>query len=166
MAKSLYTNHEIMTINEACGAVDSEHMLAGHCDKAQMFLDYHNKKFNSRPTIHATYRKGFVMPECVDYWWSNCATGGTSAWKAILIGRAMGFKEFVLCGCPMTLTGYFNPADTKGFKHECKRVGEPLPDGNISQLTRRYRDEFVRNVEGYKLDIKSMSGWTREVLGG
>lgn len=167
MAKATRPDAHVMLINEAAGAVEkAEHMLAGHCDKAQMFLDYRLKKFpGSRPIIHATHRQDMPDLPCVDYWWHEAKIGGTSAWKAARIGVGMGYKEIILCGCPMDLTGYFNPSDTKSFRHECRRVGEPLDDGSPSQLTLRYRREFVRNAQRFGHNVRSMSGWSREILG-
>lgn len=170
LARALLIRPEahIMLINEAAGAVErADHLIAGHCDKAELFRDYRRKKFPNSPDIpiHATRRGGFYEPSCVTHWWKNCIVGGTSAWKAARMGAGMGYQEIIMCGCPMDLSGYFNPSETRGFKHECKRVGEPLKDGQMSQLTLRYRREFVRNADLYGSNVRSMSGWSREILG-
>lgn len=167
-ALSIRPEAHVIAVNEACGAVERiDHILAGHCDKARMFLDYRLKKFpDSDPVyIHATRRRDFTEPSCVTHWWHECIVGGTSAWKAARIGVGMGYQEIIMAGCPLDLSGYFNPKETKGFKHECRRVGEPLDDGSPSQLTLRYRKEFLRNAVLFGHNVRSMSGWSREVLG-
>lgn len=158
----------VMAVNEACGAVEHiHHMLAGHCDKAQMFREYRAKKFpSSQPVpVHATQRADMPLHYPVDYWWHEAKVGGTSAWKAARIGVGMGYEEIIMAGCPLDLSGYFNPKETRGFKHECRRVGEPLDDGSPSQLTIRYRKEFLRNAEQFGHNVRSMSGWSRDILG-
>lgn len=167
-ALALRPGAKVMAVNEACGAVEHiDHMLAGHCDKADLFRDYRLKKFPGAKDvpIHASRRGGFFEPSCVTHWWRNVIVGGTSAWKAARIGVGMGFDEIIFCGCPLDLSGYFNPNETKGFRHECRRVGEPLDGGAMSQLTIRYRKEFVRNAERFGHNVRSMSGWSRDILG-
>lgn len=166
-AIKLRPNADTLLINEAGGAIEkAQHLLAGHADKAALFLAYRREKFPmaSPVFVHATWRHGMRMPSCVTHKWSKqMVNGGTSAWKAALIGLAMGYDEIILCGCPLEASGYFNPLETDRFKHDCARIGT----NPKAAMYHTYREQFARRAKERPeaKHVKSMSGFTRECLG-
>lgn len=165
LARAKRPDAHVMTINEAAGAVVGEHLLAGHVEKADLFLAYRRKHFPdaAAPYVHGSARNLAMVPKCVTHLWRGVATGGTSAWKAVLVARGMGYEELVLCGCPLDASGYFNPLDTARFRHSCDRIG--YGEGRMYQ---NYRDSFTRRAKEAKTAgwaVYSMSGLSRELLG-
>lgn len=166
-ALALRPDADTLLINEAGGAIEkAQHLLAGHADKAALFLAYRREKFpNALPVfVHATWRDGMRIPACVSHKWSKkMVDGGTSAWKAARIGLAMGYDEIILCGCPLEASGYFNPLETDRFKHDCARIGID----SASAMFSVYREQFARRAKERPeaKQVKSMSGFTRDCLG-
>ncbi|MGE4192233.1 MAG: hypothetical protein AB7E51_02470 [Pseudodesulfovibrio sp.] len=79
----------------------------------------------------------------------NVDRRGTSGLYAIRVGKRLGYKKIVLCGVPLTKTGYSAGLPQRTFNE---------PD----RVWRIWEDEF----ESEKLSgVKSMSGWTAELLG-
>ena len=162
-ARAIRPHAHALLINEAAGAVEqAEHLLAGHCEKAQLFVDYRREKFPDAPPVlvHASYREGRPMPDCVTHRWRGVATGGTSAWKAVRIGKAMGYDEIILCGCPLEATGYFNEAETASFNHTCARIGH-----GEGRMYHNYRATFAKRAREEGEHVYSMSGYSQSCLG-
>lgn len=177
-ARELFPDAEVMTINEASGALeDVDHVLAGHTAKAQQFADYRRSKFPiCKPfRVHASWARVDEAPRhehpvVTDWWGGDVSSGATSAGKAIRIGKKMGFEKIVLCGCPLDSSGYFNPAETDAMQRayqslgKCARVGLPKDTNNRSVV--RYRDTFAKLAETeWKGWVFSMSGLSRRLLG-
>lgn len=166
-ARLLRPDAHVLLINEAMGALEhAHHLLAGHSDKAAKFLAYRREKFPHAPLVplHASWREGMAMPACVTHRWAHAAQGGTSAWKAVRIGRAMGYREFILCGCPLEACGYFNPLETQRFAQpdDGARIGLD-PDRAMYHVYRRQMAEHAASEQGR--GVYSMSGYTRELFG-
>lgn len=161
-ARAVRPHAHVLLINGAAQLVrDAQHVLAGHCEKAHLFMAARQRKFPDAPPVyvHASVRSGKPMPECVTHRWRGVATGATSAWKAVRIGKAMGYEEVILCGCPMNDSGYA-PGESDGIGHDCARIG--LGQGRMYQ---NYRDSFRRKAAGEGERVYSMSGYSRELLG-
>lgn len=161
--------HHVMSINEAAGAIAGEHVLAGHIEKAAMFIAYREQLFPHAPApcVHASFhldrQRLPSIPTCVTHVWRGVSSGATSAWKAVKIGRAMGYDEVVLCGCPLEASGYFNQEDTARFKHGCARIG--YGEGRMYE---NYRVSFAKRAKEARSmgwTVYSMSGYSRELLG-
>jgi hypothetical protein len=177
-ARELFPSAEVMTINDACGALPNiEHMLAGHTIKAEAFVAYRKEKFPNEPTprVHASWHRVAEAPK-TDYpsvtdWWSgDVVTGAASVGKAIRIGFKLGFDRVVLCGCPMNGGGYFNSHEVDRLQKpfylygKCARIGSDKQQNNRSIV--RYRDKFATLAKTeWAGRVFSMSGWTKEVLG-
>lgn len=175
-AKALFPDAEVMLVNGAGAAVESAgHLLAGHTAKAEEFARARREAFPfALPwKLHATMytRKQPLerMYPSVDVWWPGTfSSGATSAGKAALIGMAMGHELIVLCGCPMDGSGYFPGESTVGaaIRQEaaCQRIGDKTKQDRT--LIRRYRDTMAKLAQTtFKDRVKSMSGFTKEVLG-
>lgn len=161
-AKALRPDAHVLLINGAAQLVEeAQHMLAGHCEKADAFVAARRKKFPHAPPIlvHASFRNGLGMPECVTHRWRGVATGGTSAWKAVRIGKAMGYSEIILAGCPIDDSGYA-AGESDGIAHSCARIG--LGEG---RMYHNYRVTFAKRAKEEGRGVYSMSGYSRELLG-
>jgi hypothetical protein len=74
---------------------------------------------------------------------------GTSGLYAIRVGKRLGYKKIVLCGVPLTKTGYSAGLPRRTFNE---------PD----RVWKIWEDEFK---SGKLSGVSSMSGWTAELLG-
>ncbi|HEX6007549.1 MAG TPA: hypothetical protein VFY80_06275 [Burkholderiales bacterium] len=162
-AKLLRPDAHLMLINEAWGAFEhAHHFLAGHGEKVHEFLAYRTRQFPNAPpptSLHAS-RRGGTDPAGVTHIWENVSTGGTSAWKAVRIGKAMGYEELILCGCPINDSGYFFGKQRTGITVACDRIG----DGE-GRMYHNYRTTFAVRAKGEGQGVFSMSGYSRELLG-
>lgn len=83
----------------------------------------------------------------LDYRYPAMTGSGSSGLFAVKVAQAEGFDRIVLCGIPMQTVGkhYFDQklwADCDGFK-----------------------SAWVSSLEHFKDNVRSMSGWTRDLLG-
>jgi hypothetical protein len=158
-AQALRPEAHVMTINGAAQLVEKiDHMLCGHGEKASQFIEARRKRFPLPPYIHAS-RRGGTDPNGVTHIWENVSTGGTSAWKAVRVGKAMGYDEIILCGCPIDSSGY-TEGESDGISHSCARIG--LGEGRMYD---NYRRTFAVRAKGEGQNVYSMSGYSRELLG-
>lgn len=163
-ALALRSGADKLLINEAAGVIEvAQHVLAGHCYHADYYMRFRARAFPSAPPVlvHASYRNGREMPKAVTHRWRGVATGGTSAWKAVRIGKALGYDEIILCGCPMEATGYAPETAKSGVPHDCMRFGKP---DNIRKFD-NYRNTFKVRATEEGERVFSMSGWSRQILG-
>ena len=74
--------------------------------------------------------------------------GGSSGLLAVAVAFELGFTRILLCGVPLERSGahYFNT----------KRLWDDAA---------RYRPAWQKNLEIMRDKVKSMSGWTAELLG-
>jgi hypothetical protein len=98
-----------------------------------------------------TYTSG--RPSKCDFEWDvERSRGGTSTLLAVMIGLGIGYDRIVLCGAPL---------DGKGHFYD--------PPGR--DMTPEFTQDFVKNEwtdcrdSFFKGRVRSMSGWTRELLG-
>ena len=84
---------------------------------------------------------------------------GTSALGAVLTGIAMGYKEIILCGAPLDDTPHYfdEPWHRTNFSQEIR-------DGRANSGGLRYWENYIDRV--FEGKVRSMSGRTRELLGG
>lgn len=161
-AKTLRPQAHTLLINGAAQLIeDAEHMLCGHGEKAEMYVAARRAAFpNAKPIFIHGSRRGGTDPKGVTHIWTGVSTGGTSAWKAVRIGKGMGYSEMILCGCPIDDSGY-TAGESVGITHSCDRIG--LGEGRMYD---NYRRTFaVRAKSGEGRGVYSMSGYSRELLG-
>lgn len=173
-ARALRRGAHIMLINEAAGLEeDANHLLAGHTEKADLFVGYRFRKFQHAPLPHTeggplvhakTWEKSEPYPKYITHLWRNVACGASSAWVGVRIGKAMGYSEIILAGCPMDDSGYFNEPETGQFKHACARLGHGERYGN-NRMYHNYRASFKRHAEREGQNVYSMSGYSQQLLG-
>ena len=149
----------IIAINDVAGYINAEFVTSIHCEKMQ---EFRAKSLNKEIK---TLSGGIYDAACdVDYWFSSCNSGGTSAGSALKIARKMGFDEIILCGCPMNGgDGYFyREAKPTQFLMQ-KRFGDAKP--RSSSVT--YHQMHLRletQDRGFDM-VKSMGGFTAELFG-
>lgn len=85
-----------------------------------------------------------------DYWWPELQSGGTSVWLACKIMAAIGFAPIIVCGAPLERGPYLDGDDD--WSHR-----------NDDEL-KAYREAWRRETYMHPI-VRSMSGWTRELLG-
>lgn len=164
-AKALRPYCDVLVINGAGQLVEhAQHLLCGHGEKAAQFIKARKQRFPDAPPIisHGS-RRGGTDPNGVDFIWEHVSTGGTSAWKAVRIGKAMGYEELILCGCPIDDSGYA-PGESNGISHECKRIGHGEREG-VNRMFHNYRRTFAVRARGEGQGVYSMSGYSRDLLG-
>ena len=174
-AKALFPDSETMLVNGACTMIErAEHMLAGHTDRAEFFAAERRAAFPGRPIrVHASWAKHrqrrpeppfALYPVVTDWHGSEMSSGATSAGKAALIGLHLGYEPIVLCGCPMDGSGYSFDEASGPYPTACQRVGDPKMQNRRTIV--RYRERMKQLAETtFKGRVRSMSGYTKEVLG-
>ena len=102
----------------------------------------HNVEFHSHKTV-SDWR--------VRAWPQYPPTPGTSALFAAKVGLALGYERVILCGVPLDGTGsfYHSPWREQKFFHE-----------------RKWREPWVQAAQDFGGRVRSMSGYTAELLGG
>lgn len=163
---------DVMLVNGACTALSvAEHMLAGHTDKAEAFVAARRKTFpEAKPIrVHATMtdkhlaEAKVLFPSVTDWHSKDMCTGATSVAKGVRIGFKLGYDRVVICGAPMDGSGYFKGEAPVG--HDCHRIGDP--EKQAHRVMEGYRRKFKKLAETeFKGRVFSMSGFTRQVLGG
>jgi hypothetical protein len=166
----MHPGASLMLINGACTAYrDAEHVLSGHADKSTMFFAERAKAFpDCRPyRMHATLsypKQRDEHPFVTDWHGQAMATGATSAGKAARIGLALGYDCVILCGCPMDPSAGYWEGEAK-VRHDCARFDTP---DNPRRVITRYREKMalLAKQEPFKSKVFSMSGYSKQVLGG
>ena len=96
----------------------------------------------------------------VDYMWDRLTPCfALSGYFAMQIAWIMGAERIVLCGCPGIQTRRFFEAKAR----EDFGYGEPMPRGDHG-IRNQLQSEMER-VPGFKLAVRSMSGWTQSYFG-
>jgi hypothetical protein len=83
----------------------------------------------------------------IDYKLPGQRTSGSSGLFAVRVAQVLGFGRVVLCGIPMS--------------NEYGKVEY----GPVWHGEKMFRDAFVNTLPLIKDTVRSMSGWTRELLG-
>lgn len=172
----------LMLVNGACTAIENaEHVLAGHEEKAEFFARERRRVFPNSPPwrLHATAHKhrqemmAKMFPSVTDWHPHEVGVGATSASKGAKLAFLLGATEVILCGCPMDQPGYF-PGEAKVPQHiSCQRIGDHGIAHGLSipvqetRIVKAYRSRLRELAQGeFKGRVFSMSGFTREQLGG
>lgn len=146
-ARLLYPRAAIIGVNDASSLVRLDHLFTLHPEKIQRWLDRHKRKFGARPMTHSAMPKPV---QGIDHWWSEATGQGTSGWSAAKMARLMGYNEITLCGIPMDAVGYTRRGPARAFMKP--------------HVLEHYRNYIASDV-AYHPFVRSMSGWTRDLLG-
>jgi len=144
---------DVATVNDAAMYYPgyTKHIFAIHSEmiphiKAMRAV----RKYSSNSFTHTLY-----MPNrnhFSDFAWDINPFGGTSAMLAVLAGLYMGYDHVILAGVPMDNSGHF-----WDIAEDEVMVG--LDGENIRNFWKMMNDEVFNGR------VKSLSGWTRELLG-
>lgn len=169
-ALEMYPFAFILTVNGACVAVEgADAILAGHTNKAEKFAAARRQAFPDRSfEVWANWARVHEAPvheyPSVTRWFDgNMSTGATSAAKAARMLLHVGYDPVILCGCPLTGSGYFD-GEERVTGHDCRRVGDPEQDSHRTILNYRKKFKSLAETE-FKGRVFSMSGLTRKLLG-
>lgn len=187
---------EGMLVNGAATALEwPGHMLCGHEEKAEFFVEARKKAFPKAPLprvhgctmAHRRKEMEHMFPYVSDWWPLEMGICSTSVTKGAKIAKLMGFDEVLLCGSPLDDSGYFE-GEGKGIpqNRSCLRVGDPGFSSHMtphhtgqystqpgtpmrvqeSKIVQSYRTRFKQLAEGeFKGWVFSMSGYTKDILG-
>lgn len=153
----------IFAINDAAAYVHADFLVTLHPEKGEIFK---NKSQNAEAPLFTgakPSKQWHTYP--ADYWFSNAASGATSAYSAVQIARKLKFCEIILCGCPMQGgDGYID-----GSKHNESlgmgvRVGHAGPKHAVTRAHKTNLDEYARTEDCSM--VSSMSGYTKQLFGG
>jgi len=156
---------KIMSIGHASGFIKSDFIYSDHYEthgKLKALQEAFHRDFTS----HCYRARDWEKQSNVDYFWSVTRSKGSSVENSITVGLMMGFREIILCGCPL---------EKSKVQHPMQRIvdGNVFPKPNPAR--ERTSDEelihfkncFIEHCEIYKHSgfVKSMSGFTKEILG-
>lgn len=152
-------NAEVIAINDAASVIYADFLATLHPEDAPRFRK--NSMSDNVILISGQLR---LIPSEIDYWFSDCNSGGTTAGSAIKMARVMGFQEIILCGCPMNGgDGYFDA------KPKINKFGMSTRFGNAPadcRVVKTHQERLCQEArEGQYDNVRSMSGFTRELFG-
>lgn len=160
LALRRFPDATVIAVNGAASRVRAHHLFSLHpkdfIDRG--WIQKQESRFGSGFKVHGARLTNkddqewrVRENEYVDKWWPGVSTEGTSVWGGALLARAMHHDRILLCGAPMQPGPYVHGSRALAF----------LDDGILEQ----YRSAIAADTEMHKF-TRSMSGWTREILGG
>ena len=156
-AREIYPAAPAIAVNGAAGDVKAFALFTQHPIKLPKWIKQQQDRFGGGFSTHAAGKHHIATklghnPRLeVQHWWEYVAGRGTSVWAARVMAGLMGFDKIVLVGAPLEVGGYAN--------------------GELSKLMMRddvmqgYRD-YVEQDTFWHDGAISMSGWTKDLLGG
>lgn len=152
-ANDLFPNADVIAVNKASQCLECRHVVTVYRDLVTGY-----KRGRVGFAQHAKYHcfrtcagRPFSDYPDVDYWWPTINTAGSSGWAAAKVALVIGYEQVVLCGIPIEDMPHFD--------------GEYLPEwGNEYHLEQTRK--AIAECEWMHPFVSSMSGWTREFLGG
>jgi hypothetical protein len=162
---------DVIAVKFSVAIVHARVAVTHHGEHAGRMKRLHRDRWGDDVEIHAPKKvfRDEDRPHIDRIWPELAGVGGTSGWGAARIARLMGYDEVILCGCPLQVT-----ADGEAYHdaqvHEAaaqaganRHRGEPWGNDNA---VRQYQRQIESDVQlGLAEGIRSMSGWTRQVLG-
>lgn len=117
----------------------------------------YKKMFPVNPRFHTVDNDQTGLDKNIELW--PFSGGGTSGLFACFVGLGLGYDEIVLCGVPIDNSGHYweDPNGKTNFQREiADKHGRIRGDG------RRFWGNAAEKFDGR---VKSMSGFTKELLG-
>lgn len=146
-ARSLRPDALVIAVNNTVRLMPADWLFSLHPEKLVGWADLHERCWGTRPvTYGARPRPGCV----VDHWRPEARGGGSSGWSAAKLALIEGFAEVILCGVPLDAVAYEKRGPARAF--------------NRRDILERYRNGLLADAAWHE-GVRSMSGWTREVLG-
>lgn len=140
----------IMAVNDAIAlipqplthAASVEHRLLGH------WAGIRGRRQRSRFLTHCPR----PAPGVDHVWRLGTGLGGTSALFAALVGLCLGYGSVLLAGVPLSNGGHFWGPPAEVSRHD---------DACVRKVWR----ETALHVPEFRERVRSLSGWTRDLLG-
>lgn len=151
-----------IAVNGMVGRVPCRAMVTCHPDSLGLYL----RNGQEPPTVHyypSDQRNPPPSFRGVDYVWSGIPAGsGSSSLCAVFVAKALGFERVILCGVPLTKTGYVDKYPGMAYSEF-----NNLPEGRLMNGTIRQRhDTWINYQKAGLLDgVTSFSGFTKDLLG-
>ena len=171
-AFKLRPNADVIAVKFSVAIVKAKHAVTHHPEHAVRMKKLHREKWGGEIVVHTPY-KSSIKPDdlnSIDCVWS-CLAGirGTSGWGAARIASLLGYDEVILCGCPIDIVADDEPFFDATIKRDASSVGASNQRG-IPWKSKTNLDEWHSAIQkdisaGLATNIRSMSGWTRQVLG-
>lgn len=156
-ARDMFPAAPVIAVNGAAAEVKAFALFTQHPLNFTTWMTAQRERFGDGFTTHAagkahmTTKLGVQPPmPWVDYWWDHVAHAGTSTWGARRMAKLMGFERVILCGMPLSKGGYANGHMARAWQREDKIA--------------HYRKAVESDID-YHPGARSMSGWTRDLLG-
>ena len=153
-ASVIFPSAPVIAVNGAAAHVAAFALFSGHPRNFPKWIESQSERFGDGFTVHTGGRKNMGAVErypWVDYWWPDVSLMGTSTWGARKMAKLMGFDLVVLCGAPIDVGTYVNGKMASKAWQRPDAVAE-------------YR-RAIESDTAWHDGCRSMSGWTRELLG-
>jgi len=160
LALRRFPDATVIAVNGAAWRVRAHHLFSLHPKDFVLrgWIQKQESRYGPGFKVHSSAVKDAADQEWrarendyVDRWWKRVATNGTSVWGAARMARDMGRRRILLCGAPMQPGPYAHGGKAPAF----------LDDKVLDQ----YRRAIAADRKMHEI-TRSMSGWTREMLGG
>jgi hypothetical protein len=139
-----------IAVNRAAGWVRAGIVFSWHYDRLKAFADMQANAFGGWFKVHSI-GPAADQPH-VQAWHPDCASKGTSGWCAARLARKLGYERIILCGVPMQPAPYADHSIARAFQ------------GMGGKAVDLYRDAIATDTDLHPY-VRSMSGWTRDILG-
>ena len=155
-----------IAVNDMADRVPCDAIATCHAESVAGILAKMTASKYLNPTVHYYPSDQRHVPNSapnVNHVWSGPPAGsGTSSLCAALIAKAIGFSKVILCGVPLTKTGYVEGYPEDGYSEFSVKKGKTM-NGTLVQRhetwTKFYHEGLLRGVT-------SVSGFTKDLLGG
>lgn len=157
---------EVGTVGHAAALVPAQFLFTDHYEMHEK-LRALQAPYNTAFTTHCARSSGWEKwKRWVDFWWDWPRAQATSAQSAIRVGLAVGFREIILCGCPIEAGRIQHPDQREKDGNAWPPPNKFLRRSGQKELE-DFRLFFVRFARecNWRGRVFSMSGFTRETLG-
>lgn len=135
----------VIGVNDVSEVLKLDHLFTLDPEKVGKWHEWQTRLFGWGYLAHSNR-----AADGIDVSWPEIEGKGTSAWAAAKMARLMGFEEVILCGAPLDPVPYVKRGPAQAFVRP--------------KMLDTHRSYVAADTEPHDV-IRSMSGWTREVLG-
>ena len=148
-ARALFRDAYVIGVNRTGEFVDCDTMVAVDRLRAKEWksrsrlpVALHGGRFGARggPEAYPWY----------DFWWPELQSHGTSVWLGCKIAAGIGFRHIIVCGAPLEPGPYLDGEDDWSRRNDAQMSA--------------YREPWKKESWMHPI-VRSMSGWTRTLLG-
>ena len=142
-AKELRPDADTIIVNDVSEILKGDLLYTLHPEKLDKWVQWQKTAFgHTIPTYSYKAPADFIFP--------LSGSSGSSGWSGAKLGLLMGYPEVILCGVPLLPIPYSKRGPAQDF----------MSQRGLDTYRRGVLDDLHLHAQ-----IKSMSGWTREVLG-